>query len=92
MARVTVNRILDAFCAKYGLKREYIEMIKSEGTYHLCGKFAAVMSKREMNTHMVRLNDWTLERWLENFDSIIEAEGWQDTDLNTMIETIEWTV
>ena len=74
MARVTMNLICDAIAKKYNVDRKFLSMDKFEGTYHWNGELSCLLSATEMNTHIVRLNDWTLERWIESFDYRIEQE------------------
>ncbi|MCG3884100.1 hypothetical protein I3271_05320 [Photobacterium leiognathi] len=74
MARLTINLICNTIAKKYSIDRAYIGMDKSEGTYHWVGEFSCLLSETEMNTHIVRLNDWTLEQWLESFDYRVKKE------------------
>lgn len=74
MARLTRNIICDAIAKKYNVERKFISMDRFEGTYHWCGEFSVLLGETEMNTHVVKLNDLTLERWLSDFDHRVRIE------------------
>ncbi len=101
--RLTRAIIIKSVCEKTGLKVEYIGLEKAlesdGGTYYWSGKVAACMSA-ECNTHVQRLNDWSLERWVESLEGKIqESRPWDypleiytGADLNKYIESIDWTL
>ncbi|EOG7744604.1 hypothetical protein ACP6H7_25035 [Vibrio harveyi] len=91
MARLTVNLILKTISEKHGIKREYLEMVRSSDGYYFSGKFPCILSA-ELCTHIERLSDWDLERWVEHFDSMVEKEDFESTDYNAMVESIDWSL
>lgn len=91
MARLTVNLILKTISEKHGIKREYLEMVRFSDGYYFSGKFPCSLSA-ELCTHIKRLSDWDLERWVEHFDSMVEKEDFESTDYNAMVESIDWSL
>ncbi len=91
MARLTVNLILKTISEKHGIKREYLEMLRSSEGYYFSGKFPCLLSA-ELCTHIEKLSDWDLERWVDHFDGMVEGEGFSSTDYNAMVESIDWSL
>ncbi len=97
MAQLTRKRILEAATKATGLKLTYIELFKANesdgGTYYWGGLAASYFS--ESNTHIQKLSDWPLERWIcELTESIAEArpsdcltETFTGFDMNNYIES-----
>jgi hypothetical protein len=89
VARVTVNRIVKAVKAETGLS---VEMDKFEGVYYWCGEVATVLAMESENcTHMVRLNDWTLARWIESFvEMVLVFERANNITVQQQVDEINW--
>ncbi|PAS33391.1 hypothetical protein CGT72_10010 [Vibrio cholerae] len=91
MARITVNLILKTISEKHGIKREYLDMLRTSEGYYFSGKFPCLLSA-ELCTHIEKLSDWSLERWVQHFDSLVASEAFTSTDYNSMVEAIDWNV
>jgi hypothetical protein len=88
-ARVTINRIIKAVKAETGLS---VEMDKFEGIYYWCGEVASVLAMESENcTHMTRLNDWTLERWVESFVYMVKVfEDANNKTVQQQVDQFDW--
>lgn len=74
MARVTIKAIIDAIVKKYGVKREYIGLDKDGDIYYWHGEFSLLLRDSENCTHLTRLSDWSVERWVDEFDGRVETQ------------------
>jgi hypothetical protein len=83
--RVTKKSITDAIKKKYDVD---VEMDKCEGIYYWCGDCTMLFDGS--CTHMNRLSDWSVERWVEDFGSYVEdaMETYGD-DCKTFREAVD---
>ncbi|MBU2968757.1 hypothetical protein KO527_05265 [Pseudoalteromonas sp. C2R02] len=90
----TKKAIVQAVCTKFNIKPEYLNIDKDDGFYYWTG-FAACMLDGSC-TYIKYLSDWTLDRWVADFES--KLEEWQEyrdegeRDMNTEIEKINWDI
>lgn len=102
MARLTRKAIIAAVAKRTGLKPQYIDLQKANesdgGTYYWTGYAGSIFS--EANSHIQKLNDWDLERWVDDAEHKIEESrpyGWETDefsgkDMNKYIESMSWEV
>lgn len=87
---ITKKLILDTIAERHGVKREYLALHKEDGFYYWGEKAAAVFT--ETCIYITRLNDFSLDRWVSDFDSkmqdTIARTGF--STLNDYIESIDW--
>lgn len=88
--RVSKQMILSAVCERFKINPEYIGMDKSEGEYYWTGKLACLF--HGTCTHIAKLNDLTLERWVELFEYELYRAGLLDKDINQHVESIDWDI
>ncbi len=88
--RITKQMILNAVCERFKINPEYIGLDKSEGEYYWTGKLACIFSGT--CTYISKLNDLTLEGWLELLEHELYKEELLNTDINKRIESINWDI
>jgi hypothetical protein len=63
-----------------------VELDKTEGFYYWCGDAVAFFD--ESCTYITRLNDYTLERWVGDFEiKLRKTEAEFESDILTLINT-----
>jgi len=89
MTKLTAKKICDTIAKRHNLKPEWVELFRSEGTWYWGGKAATVFNS-SMVAHM-KLNDWALDRWVEDFNGHLEEwQSYQDKPLHEYLEGVEW--
>lgn len=68
--KLTKNIICKSVADKYNLSIDYVELQRFENIWYWGGKAGSCFIGREAG-HM-SLNNWNLERWVEDFDMRVE--------------------
>lgn len=91
MKRLNKSTILKAIAAKTGIKDCYVDLVRSSEGYYWAGKAGACFSYSQTYD---KLNDVTLERWIEDFEyRVKDTLGNSGFDnINDYIENVDWNV
>mgnify|MGYP005991950471 CR=1 FL=1 len=92
-AKLTIKIICEAAAKRHGLKPDMVELSRYENVWHWTGKVGAVFSSSE--ALMGRLDGWSFDRWMEDFDSCVEE--WrigrsEELSLRDHINSIDWDI
>jgi hypothetical protein len=90
--KLTARKICDAAAKRHNLDPEWVDLSRDQGTWYWGGKAACVFDSSMVS--YINLNDWPIERWLEDFDSHVSE--WQENPFNSdrtlreYINSITW--
>lgn len=88
--KVSKELIIKTVCEQFDIKPEYIGVDRHEGEYYWTGKLACLLDGT--CTHTTKLNDLSLERWIELLKAELGRADLLDVDINKHIESIDWNV
>lgn len=88
---ITSKKVIAAAAKFTGVKPEYIELIKDEGFWYWGGKAGSLFDSCMTYNN---LNDVSLERWAEDFESRVQTclLSFNAKTMNDLIEEIDWNI
>lgn len=89
MKKLTARIICNEVALAHNIDPCWVDLFRSDGTWYWGGKAATVFNSA-MVAYM-KLNDWTLEQWIEDFSgNLDEWQKYQDNTLRDYINGINW--
>ena len=86
--KVSKELIIKTVCDQFDIKPEYIGLERTEGEYYWTGKLACIFDGT--CTHIAKLNDLTLQGWVELLEYEIYRAELLNENINERIESIIW--
>lgn len=88
--KVSKDLIIKTVCEQFDIKPEYIGLQRDWGEYCWTGSLATLFLNPR--TGFEKLNDLTLDGWLESFEHCLYRAGLRDENINERIESAAWKV
>lgn len=93
MPRLLAKNIAEAAAKKSGIDPRQLELYFDTGLKIWYWGGNAAIAIDHTCTHMVKLNDWSLERWIEDWVyEVREFEKVEKTTLTEYLESIDWNI
>ena len=91
MKRLIKSTILKAIVAKTGIRDCYVDLVRCTDGYYWSGKAGACFSGAQTYN---KLNDVTLERWIEDFEYRVKEtlSSSRFDNINDYIEDVDWNI